>query len=129
MATWNDLKLFIRGNYKITEEKDDLIVLLFDLGNLRSQLALIHHVISENNVHWVQISSPVGEIPLDSLNYALEKLDNRICGGLVKIGARHFVRHNLQLGDLSIDEFTVPLRVIVGTADELESGYVGGDEH
>jgi hypothetical protein len=76
-----------------------------------------------------RVNRYVGEISLDSLNDALENLDDALCGGLVKIGEKHFVRHNLQLDDLSVEEFTVPLMVVTNKADELESRYVGGDKY
>ncbi|MCS5699337.1 hypothetical protein NZK32_09830 [Cyanobium sp. FGCU-52] len=130
MATWRDLQAFIRSNYKISEDTDDFFIILFELGNLRSQLAFIQLVKGNSGAtEWVQISSPVGDIPLENINDALERLDDKLCGGLVKIGTRHFVRHNLQLDDLSIDEFVVPLKVVVSSADELEGAFIGGDDN
>jgi hypothetical protein len=128
MASWEQVKNFIRGNYKVQNDEGDLFRMVFDLGNDRTQLVFVQKIINKNNSIWVQISSPVGIIKQEKINKALEMLNDKPCGGLVKIGDKHFIRHCMPIDDMSLDEFSVPLNFITNAADELEQKFVGGDE-
>jgi hypothetical protein len=41
MATWSDLAGYVRSNYKIADENSSLIKMVFETGNLRSQLVFL----------------------------------------------------------------------------------------
>ena len=127
MATWEQLKDFVKSSYKIQKEEEDYFIMVFDLANNRSQLVTVGKNHTQNGDVWVQICSPVGVIRQDKLNNALEDIQNAICGGLVKAGDSHFVRHCMLIEDMSADEFSVPLILITAIADTLEEKYVGGD--
>jgi hypothetical protein len=130
MATWTEVEGFIRNNYKLEKDEGDFFQMLFELDNDRSQIVFVQKFTTggSGNV-WIQISSPVGVIKQSDLNKALEVLNDKVCGGLVKIGEKHFVRHCLPIEDLSSAEFDTPLRIVISVADDLEKQFVGGDEH
>jgi len=128
MATWDDVKGFIRSKYKLKEDEGDFFSLVFDFSDSRSQLVFIQKfTIKNGSVCWAQISSPVGIIPQNNINKALEMLNDKVCGGLVKIGEKHFVRHCMPIADLAAEELTDPLGFVTASADELEKAFVGGD--
>ncbi len=129
MASWVDVKGFIRNNYKLQDDEGDCFKIVFNLGSSRSQVVFIQKIKTRAGDIWIQISSPVGIIEQENIDDALEYLNENICGGMVKIGHRHFVRHCLPIEDLSSDEFDVPLRVVTMAADELEQKFVGGDRN
>ena len=43
MATWTELKQFLYNNYKIDNDSGDVIRMLFDTGNGRSQFISVHN--------------------------------------------------------------------------------------
>jgi hypothetical protein len=45
------------------------------------------------------------------------------------MGEHVVLRHSLPLVDLDIHEFTDPLALLAGTADQLEEHFFGGDEY
>lgn len=130
MATWADLKAYIHNNYKIADERDDMIKLIFDMGGMRSQVVIVWHVqLSGNGEHWVQIESPFGELGSIDLNAALTAVGNTVCGGMALAGGTLVTfRHSVPLDDLSINEFEAPLALVTGTADRLEQALTGGDK-
>jgi len=129
MATWEDVKGFIRSNYKLQKDDGDYFKMVFDVTDTRSQLIFIQKFTTKNENVWMQISSPVGVISSNNLNKALELLNDTVCGGLVKIGEKHFVRHCMPIADLSAEELTDPIHFIVNSADELEAKFVGDDKN
>jgi hypothetical protein len=130
MATWTDLKAYIHDHYKIADERDDMIKLIFDMGGMRSQVVIVWHVqLSGNGEHWVQIESPFGELGSVDLNAALTAVGNTVCGGMALAGGTLVTfRHSVPLDDLSINEFEAPLALVTGTADRLEQALTGGDK-
>jgi len=126
LATWEDVKAYIRNKYKLQDDKDDFFSMVFDLSGDRTQIVFIKKASADGRV-WVEINSPVGVIPQNKLDAALTMLDDKICGGLVKIGQKHFVRHSAPIDDLSAEELSVPLAAVTATADDLEKEFVGGD--
>jgi len=128
MASWDQVKNFIRGNYKVQDDDGDFFRMIFDLGNNRTQMVFVQKVITKKDGIWIQLSSPVGIIKQEKINKVLEALNDKVCGGLVKIGDKHFIRHCIPIDHMSLDEFAVPLNFITSSADDLEEKFVGGDE-
>ena len=130
MATWSDLKAYIHSNYKIADEREDMIKLIFDVGGMRSQVVIVWHVqLSGNGEHWIQIESPFGELGQVDLSAALQAVGNTVCGGMALAGGTLVTfRHSVPLEDLSINEFEAPLALVTGTADRLEQSLTGGDK-
>jgi hypothetical protein len=129
MATWEQVKDFAKKNFKMQNEEADYFNMVFDLGDNRTQLVNVTKNQTKSGGIWVQIYSPVGIIKQDKINNALEDVDDAICGGLVKTGDKHFVRHCMLIADMSADEFAVPLVFVTALADALEEKYVGGDNN
>jgi len=127
MATWEQVKNFAKSNYKLQNEEADYFNIVFDLGDNRSQLVNVTKNQTKKGDVWVQIYSPVGVIRQDKLINALEDIDSAICGGLSKSGDKYYVRHCMLIGDMSAEEFAIPLFIITVIADTLEEKYVGGD--
>jgi hypothetical protein len=129
MATWKQIKDFIRNNYKLQEDEGDFFQMTFELEDNRSQVVFIQKTKSQNGAIWIQLSSPVGLIEDDEINDALEMLNDKICGGMVKIAERHFIRECMSIDDLSPEQFVSIMEIIVGVADEMEERFVGNDEN
>jgi hypothetical protein len=130
MATWSELKTYIHNNYKIADESEDSIKLVFDVGGMRSQVVIVWHVqLANTNEDWIQIESPFGELGQVDLTAALQAIGNTLVGGLALAGGKIVTfRHSVPLDDLSINEFEGPLALVTGTADLLEKTFTGGDK-
>ncbi|MGV9213660.1 hypothetical protein ACTFTM_17540 [Micromonospora sp. RB23] len=130
MATWADLKSYVRSNYKISDEQQDLIKLVFETGNLRSQVVLLWHVtLADGSEEWVQIESPFGELRSVNVAQALREIGDTVCGGMSAVGDMVTFRHAVPLLNLNINEFESPLALVTSTADRLEQLLTGADRY
>jgi hypothetical protein len=128
MATWKEVKDFIRGKYTLQTDDGDFFTFVYNEGNNRTQLVMITKKTSNSGEIWAEMLSPIGVIERDELNDAMEDLKVFMCGGLIKTGERHYVRHCASIDDMSASELVRPLEIISSAADELEQKYVGGDK-
>jgi hypothetical protein len=129
MATWGDVVSYVHSNYKVADEKPNVIKLIFEVGGLRTQVVMLWHLtLAHGQEEWVQIESPIGEVSKVDLNRALDGLVDTVCGGLGKLGNLVTFRHAIPLQNLNINEFEAPLALVTTTADQLERQLVGGDE-
>ena len=130
MATWTDLKAYIHNTYKVADEREDLIKLIFEEEGLRSQLVLVRYVQhAGTNIDWIQIESPFGELGQLDLPAVLQAVGNTLVGGIALFDGRYVTfRHSAPLADLSIAEFEMPLHLVTVTADQLEKQFTGGDK-
>ncbi|WP_345632565.1 hypothetical protein [Rugosimonospora acidiphila] len=129
MTTWTSLVEYVRSNYKISDEKDDRVKLIFEVGDMRTQVVFLwRQVLGEGTEEWLQIESPVGKVDSLNLRAVLEEVGGKVCGGGAIIDGHLFIRQSMPLADLDINEFERPLSLITSTADRLERQFVGGDE-
>jgi hypothetical protein len=129
MATWSMLKEYVHSHYKIADEKPDSLKLIFDLGDLRSQVVILWRMsLLDGSEEWVQIESPFGRLDSIDLRGAIDAMGDTVCGGIASFGELATVRHSVPLLNLDINEFERPLILVTGTADRLEQRFQGGDE-
>jgi hypothetical protein len=132
MANWQGLKDFIKGKYNLQSDNGESFTLVLNItGTDRSQLVIVSSVNQKDGTAWARISSPIGsvnDISNKDLVDILEFLGDYYTGGLVKYGDRYFVRHCMQLADLSDKEFLVPMDIVAIAADTIEQKFVGGDK-
>lgn len=127
MTTWNDLVGYVHNRYKIADEGQDVIKLVFELDGMRSQVVILWHVRLGNGEEWVQIESPFGEVGKVDLAAALQRIGNTGCGGMAQFENLVTFRHSVPLDNLQINEFESPLALVTTTADSLEKQFTGGD--
>ncbi len=128
MATWADLSAYIHSNYKVSDFDDNMIKLVFETGDLRSQVVILWHlVLSDGSEEWIQIESPFGELGSVDLAKALQAIGNTVCGGLALVGNLVTFRHSLPLQNVNINELESPPGLVTTTADHLERTLTGGD--
>ena len=130
MPTWQDLTGYIRSNYKIADERPDLIKLIFETGDLRSQMVLVcREALMNGEEEWVTISSPVANLGSVSLEDFLREVGGIVCGGAGLEGDVLVIKHAAPLLNLDINEFERPLRLVTTTADALEKKLAGADKY
>src|SRR5574344_1365216 len=128
-VTWNDVKKYILSHYKVSDDDDDILTLVFEMDNARSQIVFIEKATSADGSVWIQISSPVGVIDPIAIEGALLLLNEKVCGGLIKIEDKYYVRYAVPVENLSVEEIGTPLNVVMRAADEIEARFVGGDDN
>jgi hypothetical protein len=126
MASWGEVKGYLKNNYTVQKEEDNLVILLQKFTDGRSQLVFVYER-EVNGVIWADISSPIGSIGPQDIYSALEMMENAPCGGLTKVGETIAVRHCMPIADLSSDEINGPIKIVAGAADTLEEKFIGGD--
>ncbi|WP_086822968.1 hypothetical protein [Allokutzneria sp. NRRL B-24872] len=137
MATWVDLVRYVKAAYRVISEEDGELRILYrfepnfdGMGDEREQVVVIHREILDGKHEWVQIVSPCGLVSEIDLKRFMEEVGHTtVAGGAAIIGDHVVVRHSLPLENLDPNEFDDPLQLVVGTADELEEKFVGGDDY
>ncbi|MBT9256802.1 hypothetical protein KMZ32_13290 [Phycicoccus sp. MAQZ13P-2] len=134
MADWNAVIGYMRSNYKVAEEyRDGLgevdgLRLLFDVGNLRSQLVYLwHQTLQQGEEHWVKISSPFAKASETDLHSVMRSAGEMVCGGVAAVGDLLVVSHTAPLANLDINELERPLMLVLHSADRLEQEFGSGD--
>lgn len=128
MANWSSVTEYMRSHYKISDERPDSMKLLFDVGDLRSQMVFLWRMsLLDGTEEWVQIESPFGRLDSVDLRGAIEATRNTVCGGIGAAGELATVRHAIPLLNLDINELERPLLLVTGMADSLERQFQGGD--
>lgn len=128
MANWSTLVNYVQSNYKIADQGPDMIKMIFETGDLRSQVVFLWRQTLSGGEEWVQIESPFGELGSLDLTAALKAVGDTVCGGMALFGNLVTFRHSLPLENLNINEFESPLALVTSTADTLEKQLVGGDK-
>jgi hypothetical protein len=129
MATWSTLTEYVRSHHQISDEKPGFLKLVFDVGDLRSQVVFLWRMtLNDGAEDWVQIESPFGRLDSVNLRGAIDSMGKTVCGGIAALGELVTVRHSVPLLNLDINEFERPLTLVTGTADRLEQLFQGGDQ-
>jgi len=128
MATWQDVIGYVRANYKVAEEGQGRMKLIFETGNLRTQVVLLwRQTLGDGGEEWLQIESPFGDINAVNMPAAVRAVGQTVCGGIASFGDFVTIRHSLPLDNLNINEFERPLALVTNTADQFEQMFTGGD--
>lgn len=130
MTSWSGLKDYIKSNYKVAEEQDGFLRLVFEVEDMRSQIVMIMRMtLMDGSEEWAQFASPVGPANSIDLEAALRDAGDWVCGGLAIIADKLFVVDSAPLADMNTAELIRPLMLVTATADRLERKYVGGDAY
>ena len=119
MANWTELKQFLYNNYKIDNDSGDVIRMLFDTGNGRSQFISVH-----NFDPLVTFSAPFGKVS-DIKPATVLKSAVPVGGWQVKDCYTRI--HTSWIATLDELEVHAPIDALVTRADELEKELTGKD--
>ena len=129
MTTWGQLRDHIASNYKIEEESERDLKLIFAVDEGRTQIVWVNNYqLMDGTEDWVQIESPIGRIVDVSYDSLMREISDLVCGGVGAEGEYVTYRHALPMENLDHNEFARPLELVLYTADRLEKKLVGGDE-
>lgn len=129
MTTWNSLADYVRSNYQVSDEDPNRIKLVFETGDMRTQLVFLwRQLLMDGTEEWLQIESPVGRVDAMNLRAVLDEVGAMVCGGAAIMDGVLFIRQAMPIANLEINEFERPLRLVTSSSDALERKFVGGDE-
>jgi len=129
VATWNDLRSFVRKNFKVMEEDDRCIRMGFGFEDGRSQLVFVWRMtLKDGTEEWVQIESPLGEFTPQNVAAVVRAAEHAVVGGVGCSGNTVTFRHTVPLENLDTNEFLRPLQLVVGSADDFEKQVYGSDK-
>lgn len=129
MATWQALRNYIHTTYTVAGEDGDIVRLVFDVGNGRSQLVLVSPTSTHAGAEFALIASPIGDLGTVDLNVLLREAGEYVVGGVVMYGSRIMLRHAVPLADLDASDFETPLHLVLGAADAMEAKFLGSDHN
>jgi len=127
MATWKEVKTYLKNNYDVKKDEEGYVQLLQAFNDGRDQLVFVFQK-EYKGAEWIEIASLIGTLRPSELNTALEIIDKRTCGGLTKIGDKHAIRHCMPIADLSNEEIDGPILLVAGVADSIEEKILGVDD-
>ena len=129
MATWKQVRDYIQSNYDCKyNEEADLLSLVFDTNEDRSQVVIVSRNKSNSGDNWIEIASPIGEVSKNDIFDLLEDLTDYVCGGAILIDDEVWIRNRILLDSIDSPTIDNVMKIIAGIADDLEDKYVGGDE-
>ncbi|WP_107766177.1 hypothetical protein [Nocardioides terrigena] len=127
MTNWNALTSFISSNYDVNEMTDSRVKMVFNTGDLRSQVVFLWRMELAQGEEWIQVESVIGPIASLDMVQALRIMENHVCGGLALSGELLTVRHAAPLANLDANEIVRPIVLVTSTADDLEKQLIGSD--
>jgi hypothetical protein len=127
MTTWQELTSFIQSTYDVSEMTDSRIKMVFNTGDLRSQVVFLWRMELNGGEEWIQFESVVGPLSSIDLVQAFRSTENHVCGGLAVSGDVLTVRHAAPLANLDANEVVRPIVLVTTTADDLEKQLIGTD--
>lgn len=130
MATWQSARAYIESQYRIQDSSENALVMVFDLGDLRSQIVFVSRSVARSSgAEWIDISSPIGTFAEIDLSALLKEVEGLICGGIAGLGDKVVLRHSAPLINLDINELEQPLAMVMNSADNLEKQFGTGDKY
>ncbi len=127
MATWAELKDFIKSNYKIQNETDSVLRLGFNTFEGRSQIILVVHIEQDFAPDFVTFASPVAEVGKVPAEKVLAQAHTF---GVGVVGETYVVKDIVFLADLAPSEVNSQFNLVATSADLMEHELTGGgDKH
>ena len=129
MATWQDVRSYVHSNYKVEDIDPDMMKMLFDAGNGRSQLIYVGHIdLSHANMgEWLTYFSAFSNTDQVTAHVVLSVASDNTMFGITQMAGMYGVRHVAPMVNLDANEIEDPLIAVVWSADTLEKMLIGGD--
>jgi len=122
VATWRDFVGFIDRTYKYEILNDDLLKLVFNTSNLRTQLVFLEHATCNSGAEWFKVNSPIGKLTPQQVMYAARRLEDMVVGGIII--NRLFDRHLQVLRDALPLISVVCIVLILSSVVALSKGAI-----
>lgn len=126
MITWDEVRSYLKQNYRIAIDEPNLLALDFECKDGRAQRILVSSFEAMHKA-WVLFRSRVCERsrldPIEAL-----RRNSGFAVGFLALSEDHYeIVYTAQLNTLDIEELEVPLHALTETADQLERELTGAD--
>jgi hypothetical protein len=127
MASWDEIRSYMRTRYKLLEDDEEHVALLFGFDDNRRHSIDIKRFEAMDR-EWLQFEARVCRKELLEAERALTLNGQSVVGYLALDRDGFYVmRHTALLSTLDPDELIVPMHVLVKVADRLEEELTGSD--
>jgi hypothetical protein len=127
VATWLEVKTYIKSNYVIQSETELTMTMEFDTGGGRSQLVFVMGIEGAGDMSSLRFFSPFAEVSQISATQFAGLADG-VVFGLARLEDFYGVVHNSFLADLDASEINTPLMAVTSQADKMEKQLGLGDD-
>lgn len=128
MPTWGEIQEYARSKYKLSVDEEQRFSIVWAYDNGRSQQIWVRNFQAMER-DWIEFRTYVCRAGELKPEVALAKNFGYSIGALaVDSDGDYVMLHNALLATLDPDEFELPLRVLAGTADEIEKDHSGADD-
>lgn len=124
MASWTEIKGYVFSNYKVSSDEGNLMSLLFDMGEGRSQLVFIGYLDLDEPL--IRFSSPIGKVSQITAERVIEAASSTPFG-VERVGDVYALRHVQLAATVDGSEIDMPIQLVTGFADHLEKTLGLGD--
>jgi hypothetical protein len=118
VATWQQVKSYILSNYQIENDNGEMMSLMFDTGNGRSQRVFVG-LIEAGALSSVRFSSPFASWSSTTAERALRATEN-VLVPITSIGDYLAATHSQLLATIDEAEIDWPMSYVASGADQLE---------
>jgi hypothetical protein len=125
MATWQEAKKYIYSNYTVSEDTGNMLTLLFNTGNDRSQMVFVS-VLNLAEDSQIVFASPVANRATVSAERLLDATIDTFFG-IRSVGQTVVLTHASLLATLDAAEIDYPMGMVTQAADEMERRLGLGD--
>lgn len=127
MATWDDVRVFLRTHYKLVDDEEDGVALVLEFDDRRHQHISLSPFEALDR-QWVAFETRICRKELLDGEEAC-RLNAKLPVGFLALDDIGFyvARHTALLETLDPEEILVPLHALVTVADDLEEKLTGAD--
>jgi len=128
MTSWEQVVAYATSNHVVLDRQDDLVRLFVDLGDGRSQFALLRKLATtEQSGTWLAFDSPIGMVDDLDLVAALRHASRGMIGAIALFGDLVTLRQTMHSSGLRPHEFDRNLFLLCRAADDMEFSLLGTD--
>ena len=127
MATWDEIRSFLRKHYRLSDDNENEVTLLFGFEDNRRQHITLS-TFEAMDRQWVLFETRICRRELLDPEEAC-RMNSTLPVGHLSLDSQSFytARHTALLGTLDTEELLLPLHALVKMADELEEKLTGTD--
>jgi hypothetical protein len=126
MATWLEVQNFVKANYQIQNETIDNLELVFNTGDNRSQLVVVHRSGKGMDLECLIFWSPFATVDQISSSQLVSVTED-LALGVGRMGKFLVVKHLAFLEDLDVSEINKAFLLVASEADDAEKRLGLGD--
>ena len=119
MPTWTDIKDHARSSYKLAEEHDHSLKVVFEYPGGRLQAVIVSNYQAMGR-SWVDFSSACCRVDRMDPQAALQQSFSLAVGSLCLDGDVYVVRHTVLVDHLQLTDLELSMHAVAKAADQIE---------